>query len=520
MKRNTVILPSYCWYTIQQMSRANDLVGENCQKNFDRLRPKFEILEAKRTKHVAKKEAEKLAKEQGFDRIAEEERQFVEQEQRALIEKSKYKMMQRDKGVENFNRELSKQGIKEFNKVLAAYQRDKRTAAEKLAKESGEINSWNNAADERIKNEEIKRKQTTRANADEYIGQMREHKQIAEQKRLLGHEETRQIMLKDAYINQRENEDREKRREMERDCLQQNPIKQIRSKMEQLEISRKEDTGNWGDFLSTTRNSEKYKADRLRETQMKIQNVYDKLAEIKKEENSKLASRENRINKLDIQRRMKEKQREEEEQERKATTEKSLLETNTYLAREKLEEKQTDKEKSRKRLYEMREADKLYAAEEEKKYQQKRQITLDCSEFNLRMAAEKRAKERNKKNTDMAEQRSLHHSFTNPSDTIKEYMKTELQKAQDRGLDVQYIQSKFRKPKPPPKVGDSCRVLNICPSYDTCPGLVAGTSLDTRPSFEPDPKNVIKLQHARIVRHVPMPKDGSLPPINSKTPFN
>uniref|UniRef100_A0A087YDL3 Trichohyalin-plectin-homology domain-containing protein n=1 Tax=Poecilia formosa TaxID=48698 RepID=A0A087YDL3_POEFO len=188
------------------------------------------------------------------------------------------------------------------------------------------------------------------------------------------------------------------------------------------------------------------KADKLKRYQMKIQTAYDHLMKIGNEEASKFASSEKEMTKVIGLRRIKEKQQEEEKNEKRAAMQKSILEANAEKVREKLEAKQIEKEKSKKRLGDLMEADRLHAAEIEQKKQQKQQDLLEYSNFNSEMAANKRALQMEKRKGEIEEQqRILLDIMPVP---VKQYIESEMKKAEEEGLDMPYIKKKMSKTKP------------------------------------------------------------------------
>lgn len=441
MERAIGILPTFCWETVQKISQAHNKVAENTRKGLSRLRPNLKALQETRAAQREKKEAQKQEKEQKLEQIAAEERQLKKQERNAILEQSKYQILLRDKNVDNFNRILNDQRMNKQNKVLAANQREKHIAARK---DSGEMNPWYNNVDERIKIEECRRKKNLHADVKFFNEVVHKKKQLAAERLELEKEDKRRVMLQDAYTTQKEKEEIEKYKEEERKFIHQNVIKPKLSKTEQLARASKEQ--HFKDVETFFSKTKEVKAEKLKRCQMKIQTAYDHLTKIGNEEASRLASIEKEMTKVIGLRRAKDKQQAEKENEKRAAMEKSVLEANAEKIREKLEAKRIEKEKSKKRLGDLMEADRLYAAEIEQKKQQRRQDILECSKFNSETVAKKRAYQIEKRKRETEEQQRILLDII--PDSVKQYMTSEMQKAEEEGLDMPYIKKKLSKTKP------------------------------------------------------------------------
>ncbi|XP_014865267.1 PREDICTED: calponin homology domain-containing protein DDB_G0272472-like [Poecilia mexicana] len=444
MERAIGILPSFCWQTVQKISQAHNMVAENTRRGLNRLRPNLKTLQETRAAQREKKEAQIQEKERQLEQIAAEERQLKEKERNAFLEQSSYKILLRDKDVENFNRILNDQRMNKQNKLLAANQREKHIAAQILAKDNGEMKPWYHSVEERIMNEDCNRKKNLQADVEFFNEMVRKKKQLAGERLELEKEDKRRVMLEDAYINQKDKEEMEKKKEEKRKFIHQNVTKPKLSKTEKLARASKEQHFKEVDtFFSKAKAA---KADKLKRYQMKIQTAYDHLMKIGNEEASKFASSEKEMTKVIGLRRIKEKQQEEEKNEKRAAMQKSILEANAEKVREKLEAKQIEKEKSKKRLGDLMEADRLHAAEIEQKKQQKQQDLLEYSNFNSEMAANKRALQMEKRKGEIEEQKRILLDIMPVP--VKQYIESEMQKAEEEGLDMPYIKKKMSKTKP------------------------------------------------------------------------
>uniref|UniRef100_A0A096LTZ3 Trichohyalin-plectin-homology domain-containing protein n=1 Tax=Poecilia formosa TaxID=48698 RepID=A0A096LTZ3_POEFO len=405
------ILPSFCWQTVQKISQAHNMETRAAQRE--------------------KKEAQIQEKERQLEQIAAEERQLKEKERNAFLEQSSYKILLRDKDVENFNRILNDQRMNKQNKLLAANQREKHIAAQILAKDNGEMKPWYHSVEERIMNEDCNPEK----------------------------EMTKVIGLRRIKEKQQEEEKNEKRAAMQKSILEANAEK-VREKLEAKQIEKEKSKKRLGDLMEADRlhaaeieqkkqqkqqdlleysnfnsemaankralqmekrkDSEETRAAQREKKEAQIQEKERQLEQIaaeerqlkekilndqRNEEASKFASSEKEMTKVIGLRRIKEKQQEEEKNEKRAAMQKSILEANAEKVREKLEAKQIEKEKSKKRLGDLMEADRLCAAEIEQKKQQKQQDLLEYSNFNSEMAANKRALQMEKRKGEIEEQK-------------------------------------------------------------------------------------------------------------------
>ncbi|MEQ2258285.1 hypothetical protein XENORESO_014653 [Xenotaenia resolanae] len=492
-----------CWERIQRTLNESvvrptrqDIVDENYKKFSNRVQWQYKMKEGQLIRIRAVTDVEKQEKKKQFDQIAGEERQFKEQEKHAMIERSKYKLLQQDKDVEQFNRALHAEMIKQDNKVLAEYQEKKRKTERLLVKQNGEMKPWHNNADERIKQEARQRERNTKAFTDVCIEHSREKKRLAQSKRELDREERQNCILQDAYTNQKEREERLKYKEREKQFIHQNCLKPRPPKTEQLAKSREEEEQYrhiQNDIYLAQCKFKQDLAERIKKPQRKTKIVSDQMTEIEKEKALK-----KKINlEIAADQLAKKEQQLKEKKKKKDEIKKLHYEVLDSQIKKKLEVEMAEKEINKEWRSKLFEADRLYEIEIQQKKQKAQENNILVSDANSVMAAERRACENELRKQEAEEKQRIIQRAVNILDPVKQYIQSELHKAEEKGLDIQLLKKQMLK---------NCEKVYSSPSF-----------LEHLPRIDNDQIHLTKLEQEAKYSRVLLPgvKTHFLPPLSA-----